>query len=54
MVKVWRALVKDVGRVTVTPEVEEASFSMVVVLSAVAAQLNSAFVQFVLLPVTEQ
>jgi len=53
-VKVLSALVRDLGRVTVTPEVDEASFSIVVVLSADAAQLNSAFVQLVLEPVFEQ
>jgi len=42
------------GSVTVTPAVDWTRVWMVVVLSAEAAQLNFALVQFVLLPVTAQ
>lgn len=51
---VCRASVNDLGSVTVTPAVDWTRVWMVVVLSAEAAQLNFALVQFVLLPVTAQ
>jgi hypothetical protein len=52
--KVLSPEVISFGRVTVTPAVVEASFSMVVVFKDEAAQLNLAFVQVVLVPLVEQ
>ena len=43
-------VVNSLGRVTVTPAVEDASFSMAVVFKAEEAQSNLALVQVVLVP----